>query len=107
MALEVTPCLANSPSMTNTWQRPHSARPPHTESTSTPSVRAACRRGVPRANRPRLPEGVKTTAASLSLILDLYHAQGAETFSVAAVSACSSDSPAVAPLTAAACGAFG
>ena len=63
-ALEVTPCLAKSPSMTSTWQRPHRARPPHTESTSTPSVRAACSSGVPSAKRPRLPEGVKTTSAS-------------------------------------------
>src|ERR1700691_1034317 len=51
--------------MTSTWQRPQSARPPHTESTSTPSSRAACNNGVPMAKRPRLPEGVKTTSASL------------------------------------------
>src|SRR6185312_13101494 len=40
------------------------ARPPHTESTSTPNERAACRSGVPRGKRPRLPDGVKTTSAS-------------------------------------------
>src|SRR5216683_6428057 len=39
-------------------------RPPQTESTSTPSARAACRTGVPSGNRPRKPEGVKTMAAS-------------------------------------------
>ena len=32
---------------------------------STPSWRAAVRTGVPSANRPRLPEGVKTTRASV------------------------------------------
>src|SRR6266853_2314988 len=67
-ACELTPCLGKSPSITSTWQRPHSARPPHTESTSTPRLRAACRSGVPSAKRPRLPEGVKTTSASLSLM---------------------------------------
>src|SRR6185312_2951391 len=40
------------------------ARPPHTESTSTPNERAACRSGVPSGKRPRLPDGVKTTSAS-------------------------------------------
>ncbi len=52
--------LANSPSPTFTWQRPQMARPPQTESMSTPSARAACNTGVPTAKRPRLPEGVKT-----------------------------------------------
>ena len=54
------PCLANSPSPSVTWQRPQIARPPQTESMSTPSARAACSTGVPSAKRPRLPEGVKT-----------------------------------------------
>src|ERR1700756_4204845 len=58
------PCLANSPSTCVTWQRPQMPRPPHTESTSTPSARAACRTGVPSGKRPRKPEGVKTMAAS-------------------------------------------
>src|SRR5579883_1852999 len=39
-------------------------RPPQTESMSTPSVRAACRTGVPTGKRPRRPAGVKTTVAS-------------------------------------------
>src|ERR1700733_11052570 len=65
------PCLANSPSMTRTWQRPHIARPPHTESISTPSVRAAWSRGVPIGKRPRFPDGVKTTSASWSVIATL------------------------------------
>ncbi len=64
-APERTPCLANSPSATSTWQRPQMPRPPQTESTSTPSVRAAERSGVPTGKRPRLPEGVKTTSGSL------------------------------------------
>src|SRR5688572_22778978 len=58
------PCFANSPSATRTWQRPQMARPPQTESMSTPSVRAAASSGVPTANRPRLPDGVKTTSGS-------------------------------------------
>ena len=53
---------------TRTWQRPHSPRPPQTESTSTPSVRAACSSGVPTGNRPRFPEGVNTTRASVMLV---------------------------------------
>ena len=40
------------------------ARPPQTESMSTPRLRAACRSGVPCGKWPRLPEGVKTTRAS-------------------------------------------
>src|SRR5690606_28288991 len=48
---------------TSTWQRPQMARPPHTESTSTPRLRAACRSGVPSGKWPRLPDGVKTTSA--------------------------------------------
>ena len=39
-------------------------RPPQTESTPTPSVRAAERSGVPTGKRPRLPEGMKTTTES-------------------------------------------
>ena len=58
---ELMPCLANSPSDSVIWQRPQSARPPHTESMSTPSLRAACSSGVPSGNRPRRPDGVKTT----------------------------------------------
>src|SRR5215472_14047883 len=58
------PCLANSPSTGVTWQRPQMPRPPQTESTSTPSARAACSTGVPWGKRPRRPEGVKTMAAS-------------------------------------------
>ena len=64
-AREVTPCFANSPSASTTWQRPHIPRPPQTESMSTPSERAACSSGVPSGKRPRLPEGVKTTNASV------------------------------------------
>ena len=63
-AVLVMPCLAKLPSPTVTWHRPQIARPPHTESMSTPSWRAAVRTGVPSAKRPRLPEGVKTTSAS-------------------------------------------
>src|SRR5690606_41668008 len=44
--------------------RPQMPRPPHTESRSTPSARAASRRLVPSANRPRLPDGAKTTRRS-------------------------------------------
>src|SRR5262245_24239967 len=40
-------------------------RPPQTESISTPRLRAACRIGVPSGKRPRLPEGMKTTSASV------------------------------------------
>ncbi len=43
-------------------------RPPQTESTSTPSVRAAESSGVPTGKRPRLPEGVKTTSGSLTVM---------------------------------------
>src|SRR5262245_4061682 len=62
------PCLANSPSAMSTWQRPQMPRPPQTESTSTPSVRAAERSGVPTGKRPRLPEGMKTTSGSLAVM---------------------------------------
>src|SRR5882724_10601156 len=62
--LEVTPSLANSPSARSIWQRPQMPRPPQTESISTPRLRAACSRGVPMANRPRRPDGMKTTRAS-------------------------------------------
>src|SRR5690606_21856141 len=58
------PCLAYSPSPTITWQRPQMPRPPQTESTSTPSARAALSSGVPSGKRPRFPDGVKTTRAS-------------------------------------------
>src|SRR3984885_8667262 len=58
---EDTPSFANSPSATSTWQRPQSARPPHTESMSTPRLRAACRSGVPSGKWPRFPEGMNTT----------------------------------------------
>ena len=61
---EETPCLANSPSATSTWQRPHRPRPPHTESMSTPRLRAACSSGVPTGKWPRLPEGMNTTSGS-------------------------------------------
>src|ERR1700722_5133901 len=61
---EETPCLANSPSATKTWQRPQRPRPPQTEAMSTPRLRAACRSGVPTGKLPRLPEGVKTTSGS-------------------------------------------
>ena len=63
-ALELTPCLANSPTLWTTWHRPQIPRPPHTESRSTPSARAASRIEVPRGNRPRRPDGVKTMRAS-------------------------------------------
>src|SRR6185295_5772170 len=63
------PCFANSPSPTVIWQRPQIARPPQTESMSTPSDRAACSTGVPIGKRPRRPEGVNTiSASSLSVI---------------------------------------
>ena len=65
--LETTPCLENSPSDTKTWQRPQIPRPPHTESMSTPKERAACSKDEPTGKRPRRPEGVKTTNASLPL----------------------------------------
>src|SRR5262245_9101019 len=52
----------------STWQRPQMPRPPQTESTSTPSVRAAERSGVPAGKRPRLPEGMKTTSGSLAVM---------------------------------------
>ena len=52
------PCLGNSPAPS---ARPGSARrsrgPPHTESRSTPSDRAASSSDVPCANRPRAPDG--------------------------------------------------
>ena len=64
LGAETIPCFASSPSLTTTWQRPQIPRPPQTESRSTPSDRAASSRFVPCANRPRLPEGVKTTSAS-------------------------------------------
>src|SRR5579871_3905259 len=63
-ALEVTPSLANSPCETSTWQRPQMPRPPHTESMSTPRLRAAWSKGVPMTKRPRRPEGMNTTSAS-------------------------------------------
>src|SRR5215472_483642 len=63
-AAEVTPSLANSPSAISIWQRPQIPRPPQTESMSTPRLRAACSSGVPSGNRPRRPEGMKTTSAS-------------------------------------------
>src|SRR5277367_5253304 len=66
---EDTPCLANSPSATSTWQRPHKPRPPQTESMSTPRLRAACSSGVPTGKLPRLPEGVNTTRGSRAAIL--------------------------------------
>jgi hypothetical protein len=62
------PCFANSPSAMSTWQRPQMPRPPQTESTSTPSVRAAESSGVPTGKRPRLPEGMKTTSGSLPVM---------------------------------------
>src|SRR5205085_9452698 len=71
-ACELTPCLGKSPSITSTWQRPHSARPPHTESTSTPRLRAACRSGVPKGKRPRFPDGVNTTHALGSLVRTVF-----------------------------------
>ena len=58
------PCLEKDPTDWTTWQRPQMPRPPQTESTSTPRARAAFRTGVPTGNRPRRPEGVKTTKAS-------------------------------------------
>src|SRR5271167_1726724 len=39
-------------------------RPPHTESISTPRLRAAWSKGVPMTKRPRRPEGMNTTSAS-------------------------------------------
>ena len=63
-ALDLTPCLAKLPKLGSTWQRPHKPRPPHTESISTPSARAACNKGVPKGKRPRRPDGVNTTKAS-------------------------------------------
>ena len=61
---ERIPCFGYSPSAGRTWQRPHSPRPPQTESRSTPRARAASRTVVPSANRPRRPDGVKMTSGS-------------------------------------------
>jgi len=63
-ALDVMACFANSPSTQMIWQRPQIPRPPQTESISTPRLRAASSTAVPRANVPRLPDGVNTSLAS-------------------------------------------
>lgn len=46
-----------------TIQRLQIPRPPQLDSKSTPKSCAACNTGVPKANSPRRPLGVKTTAA--------------------------------------------
>ena len=68
--LDVMPCLANVPNEGSTWHRPHSPRPPQTESMSTPSARAASRTVVPASNRPRRPDGVKMTSGSAGVAAD-------------------------------------
>src|ERR1051326_4932313 len=57
------PSLAKLPSLTSIWQRPQMPRPPHTESMSTPRLRAAVSTAVPQANRPRRPDGMKAISA--------------------------------------------
>src|SRR5882672_48524 len=57
------PSLAKLPSLTSIWQRPQMPRPPHTESMSTPRLRAAVSTGVPQAKRPRRPDGMKAISA--------------------------------------------
>ena len=64
-SLDSMPCFGNEPSAGTTWQRPQMPRPPHTESMSTPSERAASSTVVPGSNRPRRPDGVKMTWAPL------------------------------------------
>src|SRR4051794_26478286 len=56
-------CLANAPNAGSTWQRPQMPRPPHTESRSTPSSRAASSTVVPVRTAPRRPDGTKTATA--------------------------------------------
>src|SRR5262249_51093224 len=68
------PSLAKLPSLTSIWQRPQMPRPPHTESMSTPRLRAAVSTGVPQAKRPRRPEGMKAISA-LALALSLVAAK--------------------------------
>src|SRR5262245_27985225 len=68
----------------STWQRPQMPRPPQTESTSTPSVRAAESSGVPAGKRPRLPEGMKTTSGSLAVMGRWSGAGGAAPLAAAA-----------------------
>src|ERR1051326_2119219 len=68
------PSLAKLPSLTSIWQRPQMPRPPHTESMSTPRLRAAVSTGVPQANRPRRPDGMKAISA-LALALSLVTAK--------------------------------
>src|SRR5260221_14456502 len=60
------PSLAKLPSLTSIWQRPQMPRPPHTESMSTPRLRAAVSTGVPIAKRPRRPDGMKAISALAS-----------------------------------------
>ena len=55
------PCFGNSPIPGSTWQRPQIPRPPQTESMSTPSDARGIEDGRAPANRPRRPDGVKTT----------------------------------------------
>src|SRR4051794_30620058 len=58
------PCFGKAPAAGVTWHRPQIPRPPHTESMSTPSDRAASRTVVPVGTRPRRPGGVKMTSGS-------------------------------------------
>ena len=51
VSCDVMPSFANSPVLSVTWQRPQMARPPHTESMSTPRLRAAVSTGVPTGSR--------------------------------------------------------
>ena len=60
------PTSRTCPVVGRTWQCPQIARPPHTESTSTPSVRAASRTVVPEATRPSSPAGRNTTRQALT-----------------------------------------
>ena len=69
LVVAVIPCLANSPKVGTTWQRPQIPRPPHTESKSTPSRRAVSSTVVPSGTDPRSPDGVKTTRCSTGSVM--------------------------------------
>src|SRR5215218_750802 len=77
------PCFGKSPSATAIWQRPQIPRPPHTESRSAPSLRAASSTLVPSGKRPRLPEGVKTTRCSWATETALLHRRSPTPFAPA------------------------
>ena len=62
------PHLEKLPMLGVIWQRPHIPRPPHTESMSTPSFRAASSTVVPSSKFPSRPLGVNTTRFMRCLI---------------------------------------